>query len=240
MKISILCVLSLFLTTTNCYSRNLGEMIAEIRVAINDASPILTNRRYSDAFLTSRLNAVQSDIAKKTRALQVRITTMTIAGQREYNFPADMIEPIRLAYLITTSTPPAYRKLEAVTMAGLDFETPNWENAPPGLPTRYYERGQIFGLHPRPSSVFVSTFSIQIDYYATPRPMVVMTDLPFNADPTLLGYHKLLVLGVVNLCRRDMGLPTDETLYYQLLQRMSEEINTRRDLRGGRLQIAPR
>lgn len=225
---------------TDCYSYNLGELIDEIRVAVKDASSTSSNRRYSDAFLTTRINAIQEDICKETRCIQKRISTHTVAGQQEYNYPSDMIAPERVAYYIAGSTPPAYKKLEAVSIGGLDFEIPNWENVSAGLPTKYYERGQIYGLYPKPSSVYTSTYSVQIDYYANASSMSATTDIPFNGDVTLRAYHKLLIIGVVNLCRKDMGLPSDEILYYQLLQKMSDEIRTRKDFKGGHIQITPR
>lgn len=238
----------IFLMLSNCYTITLSDIRNDIRIQIKDNSSDTSNRRYSDSVLNARINLVQDEITEQTRCLITRITTHTVAEQREYRYPSNMLAPIRLAYAINvtsytvySSTGISYKRLSYNTIGNLDRGLSSWENTGSGLPTDYYERGQYYGLKPKPSTVYSSTFSVQIDYYMTASTMSADTDVPFNGDVTLSAYHKLLIMGVVIMCRRDMGIPIQdiEQLYYALLSKMKDSVRTRIDERD-QLIIAPR
>jgi len=230
-----------FLFLTVGFSATLSQLRDDIRSQLKDNNPTETNRRWSDTLLNFRINQIQTNISEETRCLIARISTHTIANQREYNFPSDMIAPIRLAYHIHGSTPPAYKKLEFYIIGGLDNENANWENLSAGLPTKYYEFGDKYGLHPKPSAVYTSTYAVQIDYYQRAADMIADSDIPFNGDVLLYPFHKLLILGVVIWCRGDQGMPSPdlETKYYALIGRMYEGVRKRIDNRGGIFSPSP-
>jgi len=235
---SILLTLSLF---TNGYALTLAEIRADIRVKIGDAKTDTNNRHWSDTILNSRINIIQDEIAEATLCLQARISTPTVAEQREYNYNSDVIAPIRIAYMVNStsatvylSTTAAYKRLEYVTVAGLD-KTYGWESATSNLPTKYYERGSKYGFYPTPSAVYSSTWAVQIDYFKRPDALTVDTTAPFDQDVLLYSYHKLLILGVVIMCREDERMDTSalKTEYWALLQKMGADIKTRNDKQGG-------
>jgi len=241
MKKIIFSFLLILSVITVGFSATLSQLRDDIRSQLKDNNPTETNRRWSDTLLNFRINQIQTNISEETRCLIARISTHTIANQREYAFPSDMIAPIRLAYHIHGSTPPAYKKLEFYIIGGLDNENANWENLSAGLPTKYYEFGDKYGLHPKPSAVYTSTYAVQIDYYQRAADMTADSDIPFNGYVLLYPFHKILILGTVIWCRGDQGLemPNAKTEYYILLGRLYESLRKRKDDRGGSFTPIP-
>lgn len=227
---------------TQCLSLTLLQIRNDLRVKIGDAKADINNRHWSDSILNTRINIVQDEIAKETLCIQARISTTTVANQREYNYNSDVIVPFRMSYMINSTsytvymaTSAAYKKLEFKTIAGLDNDSSNWENATPGLPMKYYERGQTYGLYPAPSTVYASTWAVQIDYYKKPTALSSDNDIPFDGDVLLYSYHKLLIYGVVIMCREDdrLDVSSIKTEYWALIQKMKEDVKTRQDRSGG-------
>jgi len=215
----------------NIQALTLSDIRNEVRVQIRDNSSDVNNRRLTNTFLTTRINIVQGNIAKQTRCLIARVSTGTTANVVEYRYPNDIIAPIRLAYYIFYSSPNAYKRLEFNTIASLDNTLSNWENNSAGLPTKYYERGDYFGLSPKPSLTYSTTYAIQLDYYKTPDDLSGDTDIPFDGDRLLYTYHQLIIKGVVIMCKEDVNDPIDalKNEYYALLNTMYDEIRNRSD-----------
>ena len=215
----------------NCEAATLSEIRDDVRLQIGDSSSNASNRRWGPTLLNFRINEIQNNICEKTRCIITRISTPTVSGQREYTYPADIVAPIRLAYVISNSSPPAYKALTRYSIAGLDNENASWESSPSGLPTKYYERGQKYGLQPIPSSVYASTYALQIDYYCRASSLTADGDVPFNGDVLLTPYHKLLILGTVIWCRSDMGLNSSDLKmeYEYLLESLYNAVRQRDD-----------
>ena len=233
MKKYLISVFSAFLLFTNIYSLTLQEIRDDIRIKIGDSKTDTNNRSWSDTTLNARINMVQDVIARETLCIQARISTPTVTNQREYDYNADVIAPFRLSYYIDDSDPPAYERLEWYTIAALDKEdNGEWEDLTPGLPTKYYERGHKYGLSIRPSSVYASTYAVQIDYYKKPDTLTVDTTAPFDADIMLYPYHELIIKGVVIMCLEDergSNVNDLKTEYWALINKMSAELKSKRD-----------
>jgi len=221
--------LFVFVLTAYSFSDTLAELRAEIRIRIGDGKTDINNRHYSDDTLNYRINAVQTFIAKETLCLEARISTPSITGQREYTFNSDIIKPYRMAYYIANSNPPSYQRLEWYSMTALD-KTPTWEDVSADLPTRFYTRGQKYGLVVAPSSVYASTYAVQIDYYKKPNALTTGTDVPFDGDVLLYAYHELIIKGVVIMClEKEQDTTALKNEYYALLQKMKDEVKLSQD-----------
>jgi len=218
------------------FSTNLAGILEDIRIQIADNSPDIANRERGDDVLIRRINYIQDEIASETRCCVGRISTGTVAGQREYRYPADIVSPIRLSYFIFWSTPPAYKTLDCVGLSFLYNDSLNWENGVSGLPSEYYDRGDCFGLKPTPALLYSTTYAIQIDYYCRPVELSTSTDIPFNGNRLLVSYHKLLVTGVVAMCLSEDGETVAAagkyTEYDRGKKQMYNDIRVREDNNG--------
>jgi hypothetical protein len=217
--------------SVNCFSLTLDQMLTEVRIKIGDAKTDVNNQRLSSSTLTTRINTVQEYICKETLCIQARISTRTVAEQSEYTFNADVVAPFRIAYYITSSNPPAYKRLEFYTLTTLDKDLSEWENLDSDLPTRYYLRGKKYGLVTKPKAVYVSTYAVQIDYYKKPDELTTGSDVPFDNETLLYTYHDLIVKGVVILCKEDERVAVNDlkTEYYALIQKIKADITSFKD-----------
>jgi len=229
MKKYLASLLFVFVLTVYSFALSLDTMLSEIRIRINDAKADTNNQHYSSSTLTTRINMVQEFIAKETLCLEARISTPSITGQREYTFNSDIIKPYRMAYYIANSNPPSYQRLEWYSMTALD-KTPTWEDVSADLPTRFYTRGQKYGLVVAPSSVYASTYAVQIDYYKKPNALTTGTDVPFDGDVLLYAYHELIIKGVVIMClEKEQDTTALKQEYYILLGKMKDEVKLSQD-----------
>ena len=218
-----------------CYALTRGEIREQIRWTVGDVAPQASTMtyRWSDDILNKRINIVQEEIASLTKCIVNRSTNVAlIANQREYILPDDALNIIRVAFWITGSTA-SHKSLEWRSIGGLDNEMPFWETLAGGIPLKYYQRGKYIGLVPPPSSSYAATGNLKIDYVARPQPLSNDSDIPFNSDPYLYPYHKLIVLGVAIMCFTDDGnanmTAIIENKYYTLLNRMIEDVNYQPD-----------
>lgn len=205
----------------------------EIRRRINDNQTDTSNIIWSDATLNDRINLVQDEMCRFTRCIEVQFSTWAVTGQQEYTYPDDMIIPFRISFMVLGSTPPAYKKLEWNSLAILDSNNSSWESSVAGLPTKYYERGNIYGIVPPASAIYTSTntYPIRINYFGRAKKLTVDTDHVFNGISYLYPYNELIVQGVVVMCLRDRGVDVTniETKYYTLLKSMADDIKLRPD-----------
>jgi hypothetical protein len=205
----------------------LDEMISQIRVDIRDNSTI--NQHYSSSTLITKINIVQENIARYTRCLEVRISTPAFTGQEAYLKPGNCLQLERVGFSSVTSTP-SYKRLQYVTIAGLDIDTPFWQTQGNGLPTKYYELGNSYYLYPKPTSTYAVTVTtqnaIQVDYIAIPDAFALSdgSKYPFNESTRLYPYHDLIIKGV----KLELGY-FDGNTYYALLEKMIKELVDRPD-----------
>jgi hypothetical protein len=231
-KTVLTAVFLLFLLCDIIFSLTRNEILEQIRYYVNDTTGTINTSRWTDDFLRKRIDIVQTEIAIFTKCLRGRCLITPIADQSEYRMPNNLITIDRVSFLISGSTI-GYKKLDWASMVGMDRDVPHWENLSPGLPQYYYERRNFFGLKPKPARGYCAERAIKLDYYKKPDAMVDDADEPFDNDYSLRGYHQLIILGVVVMCKKDEYKWADvqylQQEYMMWLNLMKEYIRTKPD-----------
>lgn len=217
-------------------------LLRQLRYSIKDTSTTTNNVRWTDDILLERMNIVQEKIAMDTLCLYKEHQSTPTAEQAEYTLPTDMYVIDRVAYLSQSSATAfcEFKKLKAYTLPGLDTNVNIlWENSTSGLPMRYYEKGNVIGLNPKPSSVYVSTGALKIDYYARPQEMDSDDDVPWNGFYPLYSFHDLIIQGTAIWCLSDEGYDVSarEQKYYRLLDRMKNAVRYKPDQNSGSIPV---
>jgi hypothetical protein len=201
----IFVVLGILVMGLTAHAKTLDELISAERYKLNDSTTASNSPTWSASELTTRNNYIQRQIAKYARCIYVSSITTPITDVKEYSKPPKCIVIDRVSYLQTTSTA-SYKKLEAITMGGLDVKLPTWENNSSGKPLYYYERGNKIGFERAISATYASTGAIKVDYYKYPDDMTTGTDYPFDGITDIVDlYSDIIVLGVVASCKEDEG-----------------------------------
>ena len=222
----------LVVSPAQCLTR--GEIRTQVRWLVGDTevSTTTNKQRWTDDIINARINIVQEEIARQTRCSYGRALSTPTAGIQEVLLPSDVLNIDRVTFISISGSTVAYRKLEGVTMPGLDRDNPTWESLPAGIPRYYYIRGQYIGLVPAPSSTYAVSKALKIDYYKKPAALTTDSCEPFDGDYALSAYHDLLIKGVVIMCRKDNGQDASALIqeYYALIKQMGDEIRTRPDI----------
>lgn len=153
----------------------LADELSRVRYAL--AEPDSTGR-FSDAELTSHINAARRDISLAVRFPEIRLTANTVGGQQEYALTEDILD-VKRVYVAGQPVP----RTDIATMEGAQIGlydmtgtafTPQWQSqaaaaypvsadagypAPTAMPyyagqrPMFYHRGGNIGLVPAPSGV---------------------------------------------------------------------------------------
>lgn len=231
MKKLIVVLLALFACTLS-YAMTAGELCTQIRHKVRDNQ---TLSRLSDAQIYAKMNMIQEEMCAKTLALQKRyyITTSTSNSTgREYRMPNDCIKVLRVAYAINSSTT-AFKKLIWTSVGGQDKANSQWENSATGEPKEYYKRIDYIGLKPNPSSSYVGTNYLRVDYAVNATAMSATDSVPFNGDYTLYPFHQSIVYGTVAMIEYEKGNTNAytlmQTIYLDWLKQMTDIAFTEKD-----------
>lgn len=202
----------------------LGEIIQQSRLQLGDTPDKKLILEYTDEQLTDFANIVQRDIVATTRILEGRSYIDSEVGVKEYDWPNDAFDIVRVAWWISPSTT-AFQRLEQKDIATLDTEVKYWENTSSGTPRYYYLRANKIGFYP-PFGVSYSTNSgICIDYLKIPDTLADSDDIPFDGIECFTPYHYLIVRGILVLAGRfDL-----EASYEMLKIKMKQEIDENPD-----------
>ncbi|MDD4156698.1 MAG: hypothetical protein PHY08_09020 [Candidatus Cloacimonetes bacterium] len=231
MKKKYLTILLLFIFSISYSSQfnlNRGEIREQIRNNIRDS--VYDNYLIEDATINNFINISQDEIVRMTDCIEITFSTMAVSGQQEYDFPDNYRYLLRVGYNILYSTPPAYYKLDWKNLGSLDSNL-YWQNQTAGKPLEYYEKESKYGLHPKPSAVYCSTYSIQLVYKGRADELTSDSDEPFNSIGYLSDYTYLIIDGAEILCRRLLGEDTTalENKYYAKIELMRKEIQKKPD-----------
>lgn len=224
-------VLAILLFPSIVFGMTRSDIRDEVRLKIRDTSTTTANLRYTDAQLNKKIGFVEQEIAQATLPIYTKDLIDAVTGQIEYTISTDTIKIDKVVFLITSSTT-SYKKLSNSTIQSLDNDKGlMWEGLPNGLPTNYYERGNVIGLIPAPSATYSTTNAIKVYYYKQPQGMGSDSDEPFDSIYSLRPYHYLIVLGASIKCKQDIGMSIadDVALYNQGLQQMKFEVANRLD-----------
>ena len=219
--------MSILLSASIIHAKTLTELLSMERYKLNDVTTASNNPKWTDAELTTRNNDIQRQISRYARCIYVSSITTPVAETREYAKPPKCIVIDRVSYLQTTSTT-SYKKLEPITMGGLDVKFPTWEYNTSGRPLYYYERNDSIGFDRPVSAAYVSTSAIKVDYYKYTTDMTVGTDYPFDNITNLVDiYSDLIILGVVASCKEDEGkIAESQAIMAQYIAGINSMIDT--------------
>lgn len=236
MKRLIAAVLVLFTAVSCALALDRGEIRDEIRNMVQDVSDNTNETRWSDATLNTRINMVQTEIEKVSRCTYGQYIATPTADTAEIAKPYDLIVIDRVTYISMTPANQQYKKLAWATINGLDRDFPTWEYQSSSNPRYYYERGDYIGLYPKPSSVYISTGCLKIDYYKYSDEMDEDSDIPFSGISDLFPYHDLIISGVVAMCLKDQkdltGAQAYRSEYIDGMKYMKENLRDKPDYGG--------
>lgn len=148
---------------------NLYAQLIEVRKALNEASASF----WSDLEIYAGLNAGQTYIARKSKALKKEVLVTTVADTAEYNLLDNSF-----ADLIDISEDGVDFKIHGQTFFPLNFtsrkqlsiDIPGWRSVSAATPQQYYydKASKIIGLYPKPNSTNAGAYLNVSGYYFPP------------------------------------------------------------------------
>jgi len=178
--------------------------------------------RWSNALLDSRIDAGELEFIKLARQPIKTGFITTAVNVSTYALPSDCVVPIRIAYAIKplTSTTTNYRRLEFVTVDGMDNVGKGnsfWEDTSADYPAKYmYPETGVLRIYPQPSSTYAGANFIKITYSVRVSTMATDSSVPFDGNTFMYTYHSAIKWYVCYLCALDTGL-TNVADYYRNL-----------------------
>lgn len=231
-KFGVLLGLFLISSVNSVYCLNRGEIRSQIRMLVNDTDTDTSLNRWTDAQLNQRIEMAQLDIIARSRGLTNTTYYTMVTSISVYALPQDLLTTNRVAYYIRNTTG-AYKKMERMTLLGLDEWNNYWQQLANGLPERYYIWSSTIGIVPPPTVSYSGYNNLRIDYTVIPSSFVSDTSVPFNNVTYLYPYHELIIWYVVYWCKMDEKLYQESTFfgnrYYDLLKIMYQELNSKED-----------
>jgi len=177
-------------------------------------------------------NIACRDIVRKTYCLKSSGTTSTVAAQREYSLPSDcmMIDPA--AGIEWKDSDGDWERLTRKSLIWLKGNNSDWRNSDSSDDLLYYyQRGQIIGLEPKPTTAISG--GLKIYYIDKPNTLSDDSDTPFSKDDSLEDYHPLIVSYTLWKAKQKRGKFTQarefKTEYYEGLAIMRTEIQKKPD-----------
>jgi len=190
----------------------------------------------TDAEKLRWFNIACLDINRKTYCIKSSWQTWTVADQREYSLPDDcmMIDPE--AGIEWKDSNGKWQQLTRKSILWLKQNNSDWRNSSSGSPQYYYQRGQIFGFEPPPSTAG-SEANKNIKIYGIDKPNVLSADAdtPLEKDDALEDYHPLIVTFALWKAKQKRGKFSQarefKTEYYEGLAVMKAELEKKPDYR---------
>lgn len=139
---------------------------------------------FTDNELLSWLKRAENDYANRTRVLDDKAFTSTIAGVNEYPLPANCLS-VRGVLINTGSSAPDWRRMVPSNLEKSMQEVPNFpslDSDQRGDPRRYLVWGRTLFIFPTPKESGSS--NIMMFYKSKPIPQLTLND-PINVDDTL-------------------------------------------------------
>ena len=99
-------VIGLMLIGVLVNAMTLGDIRKDIRYKIHDTTDTVqvSNLRYSDAFLNTRINQVMKEISQGTYPIYNKQLINAVTGQQEYSVSTDTVKIDKVVFLITSAT----------------------------------------------------------------------------------------------------------------------------------------
>lgn len=207
------------------------EIRTEIRALLNDES---ATPRFTDVKINFRLNHIHKMVANNTKVLKSSAIDQLASGVQEYSLPesTDVLEVERVR--VTDNTDPANVSkfaLLSTSMEEMDYLNPSWENIE-GRPRKYYLRGNALGVFPKPSTA-ENGFDVTIFYSDKAIPLDLDGDVPRYPDQ----YHDVVILGVVEWCKREDNDYDEARTYESKFTRRMAKMKSEQDSRKGTMYI---
>jgi len=220
MKKNIIAII--LLAVWNLYPLTFEDIVKQVRLKLQDTGPTSQDYYYNNDDLYRQINIVQNEIVNLTDAIETYTIMSVTAGQREYQKPSDVLRIKRVAFWIKPSTT-AFKRLDFITLNGLDVQTSHWQKLADGQPTKYYERGNYIGLVPAPSTSYSTSSALCINYIKLPTQISTstLTNEAFDGLSYLKPYHSIIVIGTVAYLTLNPALLQQ---YYYLINIMKEKL----------------
>lgn len=163
---------------------------AELRQKMRDENPEITDSVISDATLNGWLQQANLEISAMTYCIVTNesATFDSVVGQQFYDL--DLNIPNFYAVDDMPGGGVFYNNvfLKKVTPGEMNYVRRSWKTAPPGVPRRWWRRGQYLWFEVKPSAIK----EIAVDAYLMPDPFDNDAKLPFNEMTSLIPFHDSL------------------------------------------------
>lgn len=137
------------------------------------------------------------EMSTKTRCIENRYTTSSVASQQEYAVPSRMISIYRVEYNSVKLMPISRLQLDSINYSTASTTT--------GTPQYYYYFDDVIGLYPVPSAASVTIKTYSFDEHSA------ITGASTLEIPT--QYHHYLVMGTAYyMSLKELGHPNTERL----------------------------
>lgn len=163
-----------------------SEIIAKFR----QENPEGSTNVVSDSVLNSWLETGNIEIATSARLVRSSTGISTVVDQSTYNLTNEITKFYDIDEFPGGGVVYDNKRIDLVSLSGLDEEQPNWRNQSSGRVRKYYRDNQFLILYPAPDEVktlIVHTVLIADSFDDDNK-------LPFNELSYLEPFHYILVL----------------------------------------------
>ena len=184
----------IFLIALNLFALTETQLETQARLLLEDSSSSTDEQHFSPTEYLNWINIAQKEIASLTWCVKKSTTIASVAGQESYTLPTDYYSPDRVVFKGRVLTPTSEDELYA--------QKSYWTDDSSSTLTQYYFIRQYpnssgdntLHLYKKPDTA--SNMTVQ--YIAIPADLSVSSDVPFNSDKKLVGFHYLIPLWVAS------------------------------------------
>lgn len=183
------------------------EMLAMFKDQVKNHSISI----FPDSLTRHWFDEGQIDIARRTACVTTDSNITSVASQREYSMPTDVLRLLHINWYDGTT----YSRLEGTTLDALEVYE-DYPNETAGTPTHYYiKQGSTptIGFYPKPSASQAN--AVTIHYLKRPTNLTTSSTNPNIPEP----YHRLIVQYALYRClQKDAKTDTADRYYSQYLR----------------------
>lgn len=194
---------------------------AELLIMFKDQVKNHSTSIFSDALARNWFDEGQIDIVRTTECLTVDADVSSVADQREYDLPVDILRFLYINYYDGTD----YFRLHSATLDELEVYE-DYPEEDSSTPQYYYIKQRStpkIGLYPKPDASQTNAMSIY--YVQRPTNLTISTNNPNIPEP----YHRLIIQFALYRClQKDVKNETADRYHRQYLndlERMRYDLN---------------
>jgi len=149
------------------------QIVNDLRAEITEPSPTF----FSNSRMLYLINLAQNEYVRRTRVLQSRAFTSSVAGQTAYTLPSDWLGNEKLFYNTPVGGVDSWTPIIPTSIEKMSQESPNFlssDVSARATPSKYFMTGKTINLYPPPISS--GTNNIAIFYEGMPTQLATLSD----------------------------------------------------------------